>query len=74
MNKEKLNSLLKLRKPVPVEDRELLLDLAGKGFLDKNVVERRIEQSIAEETAMMSQTMKSTRSKETNLSLASMTL
>ena len=38
LNKDKLMSLLKLRKPIPQEDRQMLLDLAEKGFLPQKQV------------------------------------
>ena len=33
LNKDKLMSMLRMRRPIPQEDRQILLDLAEKGYL-----------------------------------------
>ena len=42
-------SVVKLRKPIPVEDRQMLQDLAEKGFLPQKQVMDKIEKSIEQE-------------------------
>ena len=64
LNKEKLNGLLKLRKPLIPEDREILQDLANKGYLDKTVVEDKIERSIKQEQLTQEKELKSQKAKE----------
>ena len=50
-------SMVKLRKPIPQEDRQMLLDLAEKGFLPLKAVQDKIDKSVEAENV---ETLKAT--------------